>query len=160
MFKINRKIEYALITLKHMSCKHPGQLTSAKEICDIYNAPFDPTSRVLQIMAQHDVLQAEQGAKGGYQIIRDLSKLSMRELSDMIIGPIEIANCFHGDYSNCEITATCHIIAPMLNLNENINKLFSTIMVSDLIQSKHHGEKNIRGKEFKELREASAKKTA
>ena len=146
MFKINRKIEYALIALKHMTSKTQGQLTSAKEICDIYQTPFDPTSRVLQIMAQKEILQAEQGVKGGYQIIKDLSKIPMRELSDMIVGPIEIANCFHGDYSNCEITHTCHIIAPMLNLNEHINRLFSKIMVSDLIQSKHQGEKNIKEK--------------
>ena len=149
MFKINRKIEYALISLKHMSHKNPGQLTSAKEICDIYFTPFDPTSRVLQIMAQQGVLQAEQGAKGGYQIIKDLTKITMRELSDMITGPIEIANCFHGDYSHCEITATCRIIAPMLNLNEKINKIFSTIAVAELIESKHQGERGIKDKQIK-----------
>jgi len=148
MFKINRKIEYALISIKHMSVKSPGQLTSAKEICDIYGTPFDPTSRVLQIMTQHKVLHAEQGAKGGYQIIKDLSKFTLRELSDMIIGPIEIANCFHGDYSECSISSTCHIIAPMLSLNESIKKLFTTIMVSELIDSKHQAEKSIRNKEF------------
>ncbi len=150
MFKINRKIEYALIALKHMSSKNPGQLTSAKEICDIYKTPFDPLSRVLQIMTQHQLLQAEQGAKGGYQIIKDLSKITMRELSTMIVGPIEIANCFHSDYSHCEISHTCHIIAPMLNLNEYINKLFSNVVVSDLISSKHNQEKNIREKKFAE----------
>ena len=149
MFKINRKIEYALISLKHMSTKTPGQLTSAKEVCDIYGTPFDPTSRVLQIMAQHEVLHAEQGAKGGYQIVKDLTKMSLKELSDMIIGPIEIANCFHGNYSQCEITHSCHIISPMLNLNENINKIFSTVFVADLLSSKHHGERNIREKEIK-----------
>ena len=58
MFKINRKLEYALISLRHMSTKSPGQLTSAKEICDIYHTPFDPTSRVLQIMAQHEIVRA------------------------------------------------------------------------------------------------------
>ena len=68
----------------------------------------------------------------------------------MIIGPIEITNCFHGDYSHCEITANCRIISPMLNLNENINKMFSTINVADLIASKHHNEKTIRDKKFKE----------
>ena len=148
MFKINRKIEYALIALKHMSLKNPGQLTSAKEICDIYNTPFDPTSRVLQIMTQQEILHAEQGPKGGYQIVRDLSKVAFKELSDMIIGPIEIASCFHGDDSHCEINHTCHIIAPMLNLNAMINKLFNTIMVSDLIQLKHHDEKGIREKKI------------
>ena len=148
MFKINRKLEYALIALKHMSHKNPGQLTSAKEICDIYKTPFDPTSRVLQIMTQGEVLQAEQGVKGGYQIIRDLNKITMKELSDMIIGPIEIANCFHRNYSHCEISHSCLIISPMLNLNQMLNNLFSNIVIASLIQSRHHGEKSIRDKKI------------
>lgn len=144
MFKINRKIEYALIALKYMSDKAPGQLTSAKEICDTYQTPFDPTARVLQLLTQASVLQAEQGARGGYQIVRDLSKVSMKELYRVIIGPIEIANCFHRNYSNCDISGKCQIIAPMLNLNQNIIELFEKIMIADLIKSKNQGEKSIR----------------
>ncbi len=124
MFKINRKIEYALIALKHISSKAQGQLTSAKEICDIYHTPFDPTSRVLQIMTQKEILRAEHGAHGGYQIIKDLSKITLSELTDMISGPIEIANCFHGDYSHCGLTASCNVVGPMLNLNEKLSSLF------------------------------------
>ena len=158
MFKINRKLEYALIALKHMSAKAPGQLTSAKEICAIYKTPFDPTSRALQIMAQREVLHAEQGAKGGYVIVRDLNKFTLGELSGMILGPIEIANCFHGNYSSCEINSTCHIIAPMLNLNENLNKLFRGIMVADLLKAKHSNEKNIKDKEHKETADSASEK--
>ena len=146
MFKINRKVEYALIALKHMSYKNPGQLTSAKEICDVYHTPFDPTSRVLQIMAQHEILRAEQGAHGGYQILKDLSKVTVGDLSDIIIGPIKIANCFHGDYSHCELIHSCSVIGPMLNLNERISLLFHTIKVCELIETKHTSERSIREK--------------
>ncbi|MBL8013519.1 MAG: Rrf2 family transcriptional regulator [Candidatus Omnitrophica bacterium] len=146
MFKINRKLEYALVSLRHMSAKAPGQLTSAKEICDTYRTPFDPTSRVLQIMAQHGVVRAEQGAHGGYQILKDLSKVTLYDLTSMIQGPIQIVNCFHGDYSHCEMTASCNVIAPMLNLNQRIAELFSTMTVLDLIKSKNQGEKQIRTK--------------
>ncbi|MCC6759326.1 MAG: Rrf2 family transcriptional regulator [Candidatus Omnitrophica bacterium] len=148
MLKINRKIEYALIALKHMSRKAPGQLTSAKEICDIYHTPFDPTSRVLQIMTQHEILRAEQGAHGGYQILKDLSKVSVGQLSDMIIGPIQIANCFHGNYSHCELTHSCSVIGPMLNLNEKISQLFHSLRVTDLIETHHTAERSIRKKPF------------
>lgn len=146
MFKINRKLEYALIALRHMSSKAPGQLTSAKEICDIYHAPFDPTSRVLQIMASHEIVRAEQGAYGGYQILKDLSKVSMQELTEIIEGPIQIVNCFHGNYSHCDITSSCNVISPMLNLNERIAALFKTISVGELILSRNQGEKQIRSK--------------
>lgn len=146
MFKINRKLEYALIALRHMSAKAPGQLTSAKEICDIYHAPFDPTSRVLQIMASHDIVRAEQGAHGGYQILKDLNKVSMQDLTEIIEGPIQIVNCFHGNYSHCDITSSCNVISPMLNLNERIAGLFKTISVGELILSRNQGEKQIRSK--------------
>ena len=151
MFKINRKLEYALISLRHMSAKAPGQLTSAKEICDIYHTPFDPTSRVLQIMAQHEIVRAEQGAHGGYQILKDLSKVSLQDLTQMIEGPIEIVNCFHGNYSHCDITASCNVISPMLNLNERISVFFKAINVQELISSRNHGEKQIRNKPIMEL---------
>lgn len=146
MLKINRKLEYALIALKYMSRKAPGQLTSAKEICDIYHTPFDPTSRVLQIMTQHEILRAEQGAHGGYQILKDLSKVTVGDLSDIIIGPIKIANCFHGNYSHCELSTSCSVIGPMLNLNEKISMLFHTIKVSEMIETRHSAEKSIREK--------------
>ena len=144
MFKINRKIGYALIALKHMSNKSPKQLTSAKEICDLYHTPFDPTSRVLQIMTQNGILHAEQGAKGGYQIIKELSKISTRELSDMIIGPIKITNCVHDDFSECDISSRCLISDAMVNLNESIRNLFDTIIVGDLIDAKHLKETTIK----------------
>ena len=136
MFKMNRKIEYALISLKYMSDKDSGQLTSAKEICDVYETPFDPTSRVLQIMTQNGILSAAQGAKGGYQIIKDLFKVSTRELSDMIIGPIEITTCLHNHRSGCTLSSKCHIIGSMVNLNNRIRDLFDTISIADLIGKK------------------------
>jgi len=137
-----------------MSAKAPGQLTSAKEVCDIYHTPFDPTSRVLQIMAQHEIVRAEQGAHGGYQILKDLSKVTLYDLTQFIEGPIQIVNCFHGDYTHCGMTASCNVISPMLNLNERISELFKTINVRELISSRNQGEKMIRSKVFQHIAEA------
>ena len=151
MFKINRKLEYALISLRHMSSKAPGQLTSAKEICDIYHTPFDPTSRVLQIMSQREIVRAEQGAYGGSQILKDLSKLTLFDLTRIIEGPMQLVNCIHGDNSHCDMTSQCNVISPMLNLNERIAELFKTINVNDLISSRNLGERQIRSKPFHQV---------
>ena len=151
MFKINRKLEYALIALKHMSNNHTGQLATAKEICDMYHTPFDPTSRVLQLMAQHGILKAEHGAHGGYIIVKDLGHVMFSDLIKIITGPIKIANCFHGNYSHCELTACCNVISPMLNLNEKMSQLFAATSVKDLIESKHTHEKFIRSKPIEKM---------
>ena len=66
----------------------------------------------------------------------------------MIEGPIQIVNCFHGNYSHCDITSSCNVISPMLNLNERIASFFKTINVKELIQSRNQGEKQIRNKPY------------
>ena len=146
MFKINRKVEYALIALKHMQSKSESALTTAKEITEIYHTPFDPTSRVMQLMTQKQILMAEQGAKGGYRLIKDLNTLTMKELCDSIIGRIEIANCIQENQVSCDVSCFCNIIAPMLNLNDQINKLFENLTVSELLNSKHEAENSIQKK--------------
>ena len=157
MFKINRKMEYALIALKHIS--HAGErLISAKDICDVYKTPFDTTSRVLQIMTQHGILKAEYGAHGGYQLIKNLSEITFLELTELIVGPVKIANCFHSKYSHCDITASCNVIAPMLNLNERMYELFKTISVQELLESRHQGDRLIREKYQQKLHSAAGMK--
>lgn len=145
MFKVNRKIEYALIALRYINSK-PKDLVSAKEICDVYKTPFDTTSRVLQIMAQNGIVKAEHGAYGGYQISKDLTKVTLLALVEMILGPMKIANCFSKSYSACELVGGCNIIAPMLNLNDKMIDLFKTISVHELIQARHQGDRAIKEK--------------
>lgn len=141
MFKINRKLEYALIALKHMNGKHPGELTTAKEICDVYKAPFDATSRVLQIMAQNGLLKSEHGAHGGYQILRDLAKISFLELTEWILGPIQLVDCLTDEDGNCDMVDTCNIISPINRLSGKIKSFYQSLAVRDLVESQSSGKK-------------------
>jgi Rrf2 family transcriptional regulator, nitric oxide-sensitive transcriptional repressor len=138
MNKINRKVEYALIGLKHMRSKAPGELTSAKEISQLYGCPFDATSRVMQILAQKGVLRSEQGAHGGYMITKDLARLSFYDLSEMILGPVMVARCLHesdGEPS-CEIRETCNIVSPVQTLNRRLVEFYRALTVAELLETR------------------------
>ena len=125
------------MALKHMRAKTPGELTSAKEVCDAYGAPFDGMSRVLQVLAQKNILKSEQGAQGGYQITRDLNKVSLQELIEWTTGKIEIAKCLHsGAESTCEIKTTCNIISPVMVLNRKLTEFYKTLSVAELLENK------------------------
>ncbi len=133
MFKLNRKLEYALLALKYMGRKEEGRLTSAKEIVDCYGIPFDPTSRVLQIMAQHRVLHAEHGAHGGYRIARPLAEIRLEELSAMVVGPIRLTPCLGEAPGTCATSAQCTIFPALSYLNDRISGLFASINLADLL---------------------------
>lgn len=137
MNKINRKVEYSLIALKHMRSKSQGELTTVKELSNLYGCPFDVLSRVLQVLTQKGVLRSEQGAHGGYMIIRDLQRLSFFELVEMILGPMSVAKCLHEKTGpTCDIRETCNIVSPVLNLNKKLAEFYRGINVAEILDPK------------------------
>ncbi|HQO58932.1 MAG TPA: Rrf2 family transcriptional regulator [Candidatus Omnitrophota bacterium] len=135
MFKINKKIEYALISLNYMRGKKEGQLTSAKEISSLFHIPFAPTARVLQIMAQNGILQASQGVHGGYRLKKNLGKVSLGDLNNIIAGPIQIASCSKHT-GVCELTSLCTMTSSMNTLNRKLQNLFNTVILEDFFSQK------------------------
>lgn len=131
MLRLNRKLEYATIALKHMKDKYPGQLTSAKEISDTYGLPFDVTAKTLQLMAKKGLLKSEHGPDGGYQIVKDLTKVSLLDLIQMILGPVEFAKCLGG--GGCDIDTTCNIKDSMGLLKSKLLDFYRGLSLWDLL---------------------------
>jgi Rrf2 family protein len=142
MNKINRKVEYALIALKHMRSKTPGALTTAKEISSLYGCPFEVTSRVMQTLVQKGLLLSEQGAHGGYMIAKDLSRVTFYDLSQMILGPIAVAKCMQHEttdsdlHDGCEMRATCNIVSPVQTLNRRLVEFYRGLTVAELLETR------------------------
>ena len=136
MNKINRKVEYALMALKYMSQKIPGELTSAKEVSDAFHTPFDATARVMQQMASKGgILRAEYGASGGYQITKDLAKISMHDLVEIIEGTTALVKCLHKE-APCEIQGTCNIVSPVTTLNQKLIEFYKGLSLKELLVAK------------------------
>ncbi len=134
MFRINRKIEYALISLKYMRSKPQGELTPAREIVEKFGTPFDVTSRVLQSMAHAKIVKSEQGSTGGYQIIRDLNRVSYKELSDCILGSMALAKCLSG--KDCDLISKCGVLSPLQHLNDRMTEFLSELSLLDILEPK------------------------
>ncbi|MCH2533493.1 MAG: Rrf2 family transcriptional regulator [Bdellovibrionales bacterium] len=137
MTKINRKLEYALMSLKFMSSKGQGQLTQVKEICESTGCPFDATAKTMQQMTSMGLLKSVQGAHGGYMIIKDLSKVSLLELYRGLLGSLELAKCIHSD-SACELTHSCNIISPIHELNQKLINFYDSLPLIEILKPQKH----------------------
>lgn len=139
MLKINKKVEYALMALKFMADKnqnHPNgemSLTSAREICDEFNTPFDTTAKVMQLMNNQDILKSTKGIKGGYLLNKDLSEITYMNLVRLIEGK-EVGRVCVGNKGTCELHGKCNIITPIELLNRKLNVFLETLTLADLLQ--------------------------
>lgn len=132
MNKMNKKMEYALMALKHISLKQGAQLTSAKEIADLMHIPFEVIARVLQALSSRGLLKAEYGANGGYVLAKPLSDVSVHDLSEMLEGHLALTKCLSND-EICEISTTCNITEPISNLNKKVQEFYRSVPLSEVL---------------------------
>ncbi len=142
MNRLNRKVEYALMALKLMAQKRAGELTTAKEVVEKVGCPFDATARVLQQLAQKGILRSEQGAHGGYVLVRDLMRVSFYELNEMILGPMGVTKCLQSD-SSCELQDTCNIQSPVSVLNRRLSDFYQGLTVGELLRLKDKSDSRL-----------------
>ena len=129
MLKLTRKLEYALISIRHMQEKR-DTFISAKEIADMYLIPQELLAKTLQQMAKLNYVKAIQGSRGGYQLQKGLTKISLTQFIEDMEGPIGIVDCNLN--SDCIQLDNCNIRLPIKQINNNIRTIFNRIRIGDI----------------------------
>ena len=132
MLKLTRKVEYALIALRHMQAMKPEKLTSAKEIAEAYGLPQQLLAKTLQQMARDRIIEAVQGPSGGYRNMSDLDKISLKDFFENLEGPLGIMDCYFD--SDCIQLGACNIRTPIQRINENMRDMFSKMSLREVTQ--------------------------
>ena len=132
MLKITRKVEYALIALRHMQLKQSDKLTSTKEIATRYSVPQQLLAKTLQHMARDGIIEAVQGPTGGYRVATNLDQISMKDFFEKLEGPLGMMDCYFD--SDCIQIGACNIRIPIQRINDNMRNLFSQMSVQEVTQ--------------------------
>ena len=129
MLKITKKLEYALIALRHMHLK--GEvLSSSKEISKMYMIPRELLAKTLQQMARLEYIDAVQGANGGYKLHQSLDDVNLTKFIEQMEGPLGMVDCSIN--MDCTQLNNCNIRMPMNKINENIRSIFNNIRIMDI----------------------------
>ena len=129
MLKLTRKLEYALISLRHMQDKR-DTFISAKEIADMYLIPQELLAKTLQQMAKLNYIKAAQGPQGGYRIRKGLTEISLTQFVEDLEGPFGMVDCSIS--SDCIQLNKCNIRMPINKINDNIRSIFNDIPITDI----------------------------
>ena len=129
MLKITKKLEYALIALRHMHLK--GEvLSSSKEISKMYMIPRELLAKTLQQMARLEYIDAMQGPNGGYKLHQSLDDVNLTKFIEQMEGPLGMVDCSIN--MDCTQLNNCNIRMPMNKINENIRSIFNNIRIMDI----------------------------
>ena len=130
MLKISRKVEYALIALRHLQGLKKEELASAKELADSYGVPKELLAKVLQRLAKKNIIDAVKGPHGGYKLAIDPENMKLTEFFEVIEGPMGIMDCYFD--SGCEQLDGCTIRTPINRINDSIRTMFNNMTLAEV----------------------------
>ena len=130
MLKITRKVEYALIALRHLQKNGGGQLCSAKTLSSEYGIPQELLAKILQKLSKENIILSVKGPKGGYKISKDPNTINMTKFFEIMEGPMGIVDCYFD--SNCEQLNGCTIREPINRINNSIRTMFDKMTLADI----------------------------
>ena len=116
--------------LKYMNAKPIQVTTTAKEISESLNTPYDTTSKMMQTLKKSGVLSSIQGVKGGYSLAKPLNEVSYYDFAKSVGEDSMGLDCLSG---SCDMQTSCNISTPMKKLNTSLIDFFSKLTLKELL---------------------------
>ena len=128
MLKITKKVEYALIAMRHIN--NSDKLCSSREISTFYNIPHEIMAKTLQKLSKMKYVKAIKGSQGGYYLNNSIHKINLVDFIETIEGPIGIVKCSTDD--TCDLIEYCNIKSPINKINTNIRNLLKKVNLQEI----------------------------
>ena len=111
MLNITKTIEYALISIRHISRRDKNVLYSSREISSYYNIPSEIMAKTMQKLCKIGYLGAVKGPHGGYYLKKPLNQTNLIDFIESIEGPVGMVKCITD--LDCALLDICSIKSPI-----------------------------------------------
>src|SRR5213080_2734737 len=117
MLRLSKKADYALMAMKHLALRGDRGSSSAREIAALYDIPIELMAKVLQSLVRRGLLSSHQGTRGGYELARRPTQISVADVIQAIDGPVTVTACSNEE-NQCEQFAKCNVRDPLWKLRD------------------------------------------
>src|SRR5437763_1930029 len=131
MLRLSKKADYALIAMKHLAVRGADASSSAREIAELYDVPIELMAKVLQRLVRRGLLASQHGTRGGYQLARRPTQISVADVIQAIEGPVTVTACSTED-GQCEQFDKCNVRDPLYRVRERILSALGECTIAEL----------------------------
>jgi Rrf2 family protein len=135
MLKLSKKTEYALIAARHLALNNSGHYSTAKEIADNYQIPYQLVAKVLQNFAKNKIASSFQGVKGGYKLNKLPENIALTDIINAVESNFQLTDCMleEGSESNCTHLDCCKIRDPLIGIQRKIDDAFKQTSLKQIL---------------------------
>src|SRR5437762_8666557 len=131
MLRLSKRADYALIAMKHLALHGDSGSSSAREIAGLYDIPIELMAKVLQRLVRGGLLASQHGTRGGYQLARVPTQISIADVIQAIEGPVTVTVCSTED-GQCDQYQKCNVRDPLWRVRERILAALGECTIAEL----------------------------
>jgi Rrf2 family protein len=135
MLRLTKKTDYGTIALVYL-CTHRERVVSAREISARFGVPLPILSNILKALSRRGLVRSVRGTNGGYQLAQSPERIRLTQIIEALEGPFRLADCMcretHADPCGCQITTSCPISRPLLQIHRQVEDLLNGVTIASL----------------------------
>lgn len=130
MLRLSKLADYAVVLLARLG--REGGLHTAPSLAAATGIAEPTVSKVLRILSQGGLVEAQRGARGGHRLTRPIAQIPLSEVIVVMDGPIALTACVDGAIGGCDAEHHCAVRGRWDPVNEAVRAALSTISIADL----------------------------
>lgn len=130
MLKISKLADYATTVMDRMAMQ-PQASFSAAELALVAHIPVPTVRKILKLLNEANLLVSTRGSRGGYQLTRDATRISIGEIVTAIDGLPAITECSQKN-SACSFESNCKLRGNWRQINKNIMHMLNEISLAEM----------------------------
>ncbi len=131
---ITKKAEYAIATLVELACQGKGSKIISRTIAQRRRIPANLIVQLLSILREAGWIASTRGPAGGVELVRDPDQITLREVIELIDGPIGITRCLTQD-GPCHDQISCSLRGVWHRAQEKMLEVLEAVTIADLART-------------------------
>ena len=133
MLQISRQTEYGVRALLDVASFPPGSRLQTSDIAQRQAIPENYLVKIVNRLAQAELLQTYRGAEGGITLARPAEKISMLEIIQALEGKINLNICSR-EPAFCPISDQCPACPHWVGLQKVFEQHLDSLKLGDMIR--------------------------
>lgn len=132
MLRMSKLTDYGTVVMTYLAAE-PGRWHTAAEIAGQIHVAAPTVSKILKTLARHGLVQSHRGVKGGYNLARPASQITMAEVISAMEGPFGLTEC-SSNPGLCVQEASCSVRANWQKVNQAIRRALEGVTLAEMVQ--------------------------
>jgi FeS assembly SUF system regulator len=134
VIRLTKQTDYGIVLLSYLAL-HPDERVNAPVLSAATQLPLPMVSKILKRLAREGVLESQRGSRGGYQLSRSASDISVADIISALEGPIAITECIEDGPDECSFEASCRIRSHWQTINTVVREALDKVKLADMAGS-------------------------